>query len=316
MSKGEEEKFGVGIHTFMGSDYKRLNELTDQKVAFLGIPLEYGASYRKGTAYASNAIRKYSAWDRVDGMYYFDLDGKNIFKSNDIKIADLGDLLLSDTNQSKDFKKIIDFISAIPKGVLPLIIGGDHSITYPCFKSIKQNNPNRKIALLHFDAHLDVEEDYLEMPEIWHGNFVRKLIEGNFIQGRDVLTVGPRGIIPKKWIDYTKDEQINIITASEFRENGRVNSIKKILNFLSDYDSVYITLDIDVLDIQFVPGTGTPQTNGLTPYDILEIMRSLRQTNVIALDLVEYSPSYDSNGQTNIIICEMLFNFLAFGLKV
>lgn len=315
MSINEEERFGTGIPTFMGGDYINIKNVNSYDVAFIGIPIEYGASFRKGTTHAPSTIRRYSAWDRVDGSKYYDINEGVDYRANNLKIADLGDLLLSETAPLDDFKKISSYLARIPDKTFPLVVGGDHSITYPCFRGIMSGSKKQKMAILHFDAHLDVEKNYLNMPEIWHGNVFRKLISEGSIDGNDIFSIGPRGIIPKKWADYASKQNINILTSRQIK-NGILSEItKSLLEKLAKYDGVYITFDIDVLDVGSAPGTGIPQSGGLSPQEIIFIMRALRKINVIGMDVVELSPNYDPTGQTAMIVCEMLFNFLAFGLR-
>ncbi len=309
----EEEKFGMGIATFMGGDYVRdIAATADYDVAFLGVPVEGGASYRHGQSLAPNILRRYSAWDRLDGAEFIDLDRDGQYLvSKDQRIVDLGDIVINESDPAGTIEKIKQKAGAIAANCFPVFIGGDHSITYSTFQGARSRvDKDAKIGLLHFDAHYDLESHYQNLPTIWHGNVFRQLIEEGHIKGNDLFTVGVRGIVPKSWVDYAQEKGVNYATANDVHRDKQ-GVIEKVRQALADYDAIYITLDVDVLDPPYCPGTGTPRANGLTPNDVVDIVRSLERP-LLALDIVEFSPQYDQNGQSAVNICEMLYDFLAF----
>ena len=226
----KEEYIYAGIPTYMGGEFIREKEIKDYDVVFLGVPCDYGASYRLGAKYAPRQLREYSFWDRIYGEELYDLDHNEYLKTNELKIADLGDVYVNPTVPSENQDAITEKTYAITKYSFPLVCGGDHSITYGSFrgfyKAMKERYPDYEIGLIHFDAHMDVEDKYLNMPEVWHGNVFRKLIEGGYLKGKNMYTIGPRGVVGREWFDYVKEQEINLYTANVVKERGILDVIK------------------------------------------------------------------------------------------
>lgn len=316
----EEEYIYAGIPTYMGGEFIRENEIRNYDVIFLGVPCDYGASYRLGAKYAPRQLREYSFWDRVYGEELYDLDHNKYLKTNDLKIADLGDVYVNPTNPSFNQDAITKKVETIAKSSFPLVCGGDHSITYGSFrgfyKAMKNMHPDYEVGLIHFDAHMDVEDKYLNMPEVWHGNVFRKLIEDGFLDGKNMYTIGPRGVVGSQWFDYVKEKGINLYTSNVVKERGILNVINEIIELNKNKKiKFYVTFDIDCLDVSYVFGTGTPQCNGLTPYECDEALRNLTNLDVAGFDIVELNPKLDDSHTSFVIAEELLYHFLAFGFK-
>jgi guanidinopropionase len=318
--KREDEYIYAGIPTYMGGKFIEESQIKNYHVVFLGVPCDYGASYRLGAKYAPRQLREYSFWDRVYGEELYDLDHNKYLKTNDLKIADLGDVYVNPTAPSKNQDAITDKVYKISKSSFPLVCGGDHSITYGSFrgfyKAIKEKYPDYEVGIIHFDAHMDVEDKYLNMPNVWHGNVFRKLIEDGYLKGSNMYTIGPRGVVGREWFDYVKENKINLFTANNVKKQGILNIIKKIIYKNKNKKiKFYITFDIDCLDVSYVFGTGTPQCNGLTPYECDEALRKLHSLNISGFDIVELNPKVDDSHTSFVIAEEIIYHFLAFGLN-
>ncbi|MBU0978386.1 agmatinase family protein [Patescibacteria group bacterium] len=314
--KHTEEYLYCGIPTFMASPFVELREVKHFDVVVLGIPTDYGASFRLGAKYAPRMIREYSLWDRVDGQLYYNLDTNKEMKSNNLKICDIGDINIWPTNPQRNQKEIINVISSICKTSFPLILGGDHSVTYGNFIGCVKGLPgNAKVGLIHFDAHLDTEDQYLTMPDVWHGNPFRKLIQEGYLMGKHMVTIGPRDIVNKKWFDFTKQNGINLFTSQQVYHQGIEKIMGRVAVLLKNCSHIFVTLDIDCIDISQVSGTGTPKQGGVLAQDLIIAMRKLKVMPIIGMDIVELNPKYDTSGATTIIACDLLFNFLAFSFR-
>lgn len=314
----KEEYIYAGIPTFMGGKFIKEPEIKKYDVVFLGVPCDYGASYRLGAKYAPRQLREYSFWDRVYGQELYDLDHEEYIKTNDLKIADLGDVFVSPTNPEENQNNITEKTYSIAKYSFPLVCGGDHSITYGSFrgfyKAMKELYPDYEVGLIHFDAHLDVEDKYINMPDVWHGNVFRKIIDYGYLDGNNMYTIGPRSVVDRKWYDYAMEKHINIYTANKVKEKGILNVIKEIVDKNKNRKiKFYITFDIDCLDVSYIFGTGTPQCNGLTPYEADEALRNLNELDVRGFDMVELNPKLDDSHTSFVIACELIYHFLAFG---
>lgn len=314
----KEEYIYAGIPTFMGGKFIEENDIKNYNVVFLGVPCDYGASYRLGAKYAPRQLREYSFWDRVNGEELYDLDHNEYLETNNLKIADLGDVYVNPTHPNENQDAISQKTYIISKYSFPLVCGGDHSITYGSFRgfyrAMKEKFPQYDVGIIHFDAHLDVEDEYLNMPEVWHGNVFRKLIEDGYLNGENLYTIGPRGVVDSQWFKYVKEEGINLYTSNQIKFKG----IKNIINGIIEKNKnkkikFYITFDIDCLDCSYIFGTGTPQCNGLTPYEADEALRTLKKLEVAGMDIVELNPKLDNSHSSFVIACEILYHFLALG---
>lgn len=316
----KEEYIYAGIPTFMGGDFIFEKDIKNYDVVFLGVPCDYGASYRLGAKYAPRQLREYSFWDRIYGEELYDLDHNKYLSTNKLSIADLGDVYVNPTNPSLNQDAITEKTYAISKNSFPLVCGGDHSITYGSFrgfyKAMKEKYPDYEVGLIHFDAHMDVEDRYLNLPDVWHGNVFRKLIEEGYLKGQNMYTIGPRGVVGREWFDYVKEQKINLFTANSIKDKGILNIINEIIKENKNKKiKFYITFDIDCLDVSYVFGTGTPQCNGLTPYECDEALRSLHDLEIAGFDIVELNPKLDDSHTSFVIAEELIYHFLAFGLN-
>ena len=318
--QNKEELIYSGIPTFMGSDFIKEDDIKKYDVVFLGVPTDYGASYRLGAKYAPRQLREYSFWDRVDGLKMYDLDNEQYIKTNNLNIADIGDIEVNPTNPEQNQCNITDKVYSIRKNSFPIICGGDHCITYGsfrgCYKAIKEMYQDYEVGIIHYDAHMDVEKDYLNMPRIWHGNVFRKLIEDGFLKGENLYTIGPRGIINSEWIEYSKENRINLYTSNNVKKIGIENIMDEIIEKNKNKKiKFYITFDIDGIDMSYIFGTGTPKSNGLSVCDCEKSLRKLKKLDTVGFDIVELNPKLDDSHSSFVIACELLYDFLAFAFN-
>jgi len=314
-----EGYFAKGIQTFMKSKYVSIKDISKYDITFLGIPIEYGASYRKGTALAPTSIRKYSYWDSVLKKKYYNLDENEFIQSHKLNICDIGDIHISPTKVFKNQEKITKVIKKIRKRSFPLIIGGDHSIAYStikgCFLAFERKK-RKKLGILHIDAHMDIEKSYLDMPDIFHGNPFRKLIKANIIKGNNIYTIGPRGIIPSYLIKYSEKQKINLYPIAKIREIGFQKFVDILIeNLNKNLEGVYITLDIDSIDPSQIKGTGTPLENGFLITEMEYLLRKMQKVNIIGFELVELAPDLDESGCSSIFANNLIWHFLSFGFN-
>ena len=137
-----------------------------------------------------------------------------------------------------------------------------------------------------------------------------------YLDGNNMYTIGPRGVIGREWFDYVKEKNINLFTSNYIKEKGILNIVNKIKEKNRNKKiKFYITFDIDCLDVSYVFGTGTPQCNGLTPYECDEALRNLHDLDIAGFDIVELNPKLDDSHTSFVIAEELLYHFLAFGLN-
>lgn len=307
------------IQTFMKSDYASIEDLHAYDVAYVGIPVEYGASYRKGQALAPHSIREHSYWDSIQQGRYYDLQKNEEISSHSLHIADIGDIHITPTDVEKNHRRIIEKIGRIRQMCFPLIIGGDHSISYSTIQGIKEvlsQEEQKKFGILHFDAHLDMEKEYLDMPVVFHGNPFRKLIEQGIIEGNHHYTIGPRGIIPAYLMDFVQDNGVNLYTIPSIREKSFEQFVDQVVSEMKErFQSIFVTFDVDCIDATEMRGTGTPMEGGFSSIECQYFMRKLKELPVVGFELVELAPQFDSSGLSSIISTNLLWHFLSFGLR-
>jgi agmatinase len=288
-----------GIATFM-----RLPAATtadDLDIALIGIPYDGGTTYRPGPRFGPRAVREQSAMIRP---------WNPVLKLNPFakwRIADCGDLSVNPLSIDDTFQRITSQLNdVLATGARTACVGGDHSILLPILRAIHKRFG--KVALVQFDAHNDTWGGYFGSPHS-HGTPVRRAVEEGLLLPEKTLQVGLRGqVYSKDDFDFGREHGFQVITSEEFHRGG-IPLVKRALTKLKDVP-VYITLDIDVVDPAFAPGTGTPQVGGLSSVQILELGRSLKGLNIVGCDLVEVSPPYDNGSITSLLAANLLYELL------
>ncbi len=288
-----------GIATFMRLPHIPRAEELD--IALIGIPYDGGATYRSGPRFGPRHVREQSAiirpWNPVLSL--------NPFEKK--RIADFGDLSINPLSIEDTFQRISSQLDdVLQAGARTVCVGGDHSILLPILRSIHKKFGT--VGLIQLDAHNDTWGGYFGSPHS-HGTPVRRAVEEGLIFGKDVLQVGLRGqVYAKEDFDFGRQHGFKVVTSEEFHRSG-VPLVKRHLKTLGRRP-VYVTLDIDVVDPAFAPGTGTPQVGGFSSAQILELVRSLRGLNIVGCDLVEVSPPYDTGEITSLLAANLLYELV------
>ena len=265
--------------------------------------MDIGTSWRPGTRFGpkAGAGRK-----RDDPALSHGRPGAAPFDS--LQVADIGDLAINTFSLSDSLKIIASSYDAILNhDVMPMAIGGDHSITLPVLRAIaKRHGP---VALVHVDAHADVNEHMFGEKET-HGTVFRRAYEEGLIVPEKTYQVGLRGT------GYGADD-FKEAAGWGFQQfpshelwhrplDGLAAEIRRDIGKLP----TYVTFDIDSLDPAYAPGTGTPEIGGLTTPQALQLIRALRGVNIVGCDLVEVSPPYDTSGNTALTGANILYELL------
>lgn len=259
----------------------------DSDAILYGIPLDITTTFGKGTSLGPEAIRVTSA--KQIESFLLD-ENEEIFEK--VKIYDIGDLALVNMkdnnkyekllkNNLKMISKIIKINSLIRKEKkIPIILGGEHTISYFSIQSIAHENP----IIIHFDAHRDMKPIY-DKKKICHTTPFFHLIDEGHIKGKNIIQIGIRQS-DKEENEFAINNGVNTYTGLDIHKN--LHHITKEIGKLTNNRNIYITFDIDVYDICYVPCTGTPEPFGLNPFQILEILKSINKTALlIGIDMVE-----------------------------
>jgi len=289
----------TGVPTFM-----RLPQISDPEeleVALVGVPFDGGTTYRAGPRFGPRHIREQSAiirpWNPVLEV--------NPFSKR--RTADFGDLPVNPLSIEDTFRRIERGIEPLVDGEVRCVcVGGDHSISLPLLRAVaRKHGP---VSLIQFDAHNDLWDEYFG-SKYSHGTPFRRAFEEGLLKDGNVLQVGLRGqVYGEEDFDFAREHKVKMVTAEEFHRRG-IAVVQKLLRTFRG-KAVYVTLDIDVVDPAYAPGTGTPQVGGLTSMHILELVRALRGLQIVGCDLVEVSPPYDTGEITSLLAANLLFELL------
>jgi agmatinase len=284
----------VGPSTFSGlpwvTDPDELRaRLVD--VAIVGAPFDDMVTHRSGARFGPRAIRE--AQYSVGSLNSLQLD---VEPYDVLTVVDGGDAnivpALPDRSHAMIFRKVHEVAST---GAIPIVLGGDHSITWPSATAIAEVRRPGSIGVLHFDAHADTA------PDSWgqlagHGSPMRRLIESGAVRGRNFVQVGLRGYWPPPAVlDWMRDQGLRWHLMTEIEERGAEAVVDQAIEeALDGADAIYLSVDIDVVDPGMAPGTGTPEPGGLLPRELLRaIRRIVGAVELAGMDVVEVSPPYD-----------------------
>lgn len=272
-------------------------------VAFIGIPMDIGTSWRSGTRFGPKQLREQSAMIRPYNIQ----TGAAPFDS--LQCADIGDIAIN-TFSLADSLSIIQkaYEEILMHPVIPMGLGGDHALTLPILRAMARKHG--ALALVHVDAHADVNDEMFGERET-HGTVFRRAYEEGLITPSKVWQIGLRGT-GYSAEDFTEAAGwgFNQRLAADLWHKPLDTLGKEIVQSIGD-QPCYITYDIDSLDPAFAPGTGTPEIGGLTTPQALQLLRNLKGLNIVGCDLVEVSPPYDTSGNTALTGANIIFEMLS-----
>ncbi|HLO14223.1 MAG TPA: agmatinase [Anaerolineales bacterium] len=268
----------------------------DSDFTVLGVPYDGAACARKGASLAPERIRFWSTH-----LTPFSEDRTRL---DNIRICDSGDVAI--TNQEQDFNLVREKVAALPN--VPIILGGDHSISIPIFQAQRERYSNQRLGVLWVDAHPDLC-DVFTGSKFSHACVLRRALEFG-ISPEDVCMVGLRSWEDQE-IDLIENGGFSVYTAAMVAERGMKSVASSVHSKLSGCDAVHISLDIDCLDPAFAPGTGIPDSGGLTSREVITLIKSMQGLPLIGFDLVEVSPPVDPSEATIFAALKIIMEFVA-----
>ncbi|HEY0471635.1 MAG TPA: agmatinase [Kribbella sp.] len=281
----------------------RIDEVARADVAVIGVPFDSGVSYRPGARFGPGHIRASSKLLRP----YNPVQDVEPFAGQ--QVVDAGDIACNPFDILDAVKQIDEGVRGVlSAGARPLTIGGDHTIALPLLRVMHE--AHGPIAVVHFDAHLDTWDTYFGAP-ITHGTPFRRAAEEGLIDQTGSLHVGIRGPLYSRE-DLTDDQVLGfqVVGAHEFDDHGWRGAVERIKARVGDRPT-YVSLDIDVLDPAFAPGTGTPEAGGLTSRELLQILRAFADLNLVGADIVEVAPAYDHAEVTGIAAAHAAYELIS-----
>lgn len=266
-------------------------------VVLFGVPLSRSSISVSGASEFPEAFRRswksFSTYNIDFGMDLKELD-----------VVDLGDVRMHFTDIAachSNIKETIKTIKQFFSDSFPIAIGGDHSITAMLVAGLKQIDPNKEIGLLQFDTHLDLRDLRDHGPT--NGTPVRNLIESGAIKGKNVYNIGLHGYFnSQSLIEYATNHGINYITLREARKGGISEIVKRTISELEDrVDAIYLTIDMDVLDIGFAPGVPASTPGGMRTDELFDAVYAAGSSQKLCgMDIVCLDPTKDSLSQPTV----------------
>jgi agmatinase len=265
------------------------DDLQGVDVAVVGAPIDETVTYRPGARFGPRAIRMagYSASNPhlSAGVYPFDV----------LKVVDYGDAAVVAGDTARSHEAIRDIVREIAAaGVVPLVLGGDHSIAHPDLGGVADAVGPEPVGLVHFDAHAD-DADEIDGVRRSHGTPLRRLVEEGSLRGDHVVQIGLRGYWPgPDEFDWARGQGFRWYLQDEVDDRGIETVIDETVEHLTELPHVFLSVDIDVCDPAYSPGTGTPEPGGMTANDLLRAVRRLgTELPLRGMEIVEVSPPYD-----------------------
>ncbi|MEW6241669.1 MAG: arginase family protein [Chloroflexota bacterium] len=269
-------------------------EQTDFSI--LGIPFDGLASARKGAALAPERIR---FWSRHVTPFSEDRT-----RLAGMTVCDLGDIPIS--RPESDFGLVAQKVATLPN--LPILLGGDHSVTIPIFQGQRERYAGKRLGVLWVDAHPDLCAEF-DGSRLSHACVLRRGIEFG-IHAEDICMVGLRSWEDQE-INLIENGGLHVFTASDAAELGMKSIAADVHRILSRCDAVHISLDIDCLDPSAAPGTGIPEFGGLTSREVLTLIQAMQGLPLVGLDLVEVAPPLDPSESTVFAALKIIMEFIA-----
>lgn len=292
-SPGSGESFG-SRGSFCGVPHRRHDEARPGEVVILGAPFDWGASYRPGARFGPRAIREAD---------YLPPDGRRPHLSTgidpllELPVVDAGDIPVVGGHIEPSLELIESWVYTVAAaGAIPVVLGGDHTITYPNATGVARHHGFGNVALIHFDAHADTA------PHQWghlygHGTPMRRLIESGAVPGHRFVQIGLRGYWPPPdVVAWMREHRMRTFFMDEINDRGLDPVVDEAVDYAltGGAEAVFLSLDVDVVDPGMAPGTGTPEPGGLLAREFLPTVRRLaRELNVVGADIVEVAPHYD-----------------------
>lgn len=291
--------------SFAGVKATTLDDLMGARAVIVGAPFDWGASYRPGARFGPKAIRE-ADYFGADAYRPHLPTGLNALES----VVDVGDLFLHPGEIERDLGIIADAVEqVVAAGSIPIVLGGDHTITFANATGVARVLGNGNVAVVHFDAHADTGEMTHYGALYGHGTPMRRLIESGAVPGNRFVQIGLRGYWPgPETLEWMRKQGMRSYMMTDIEERGLAAVVDEAVAYAGEgADGVFISIDMDVVDPGMAPGTGTPEPGGLTSRQMLDTARRLaRDLNVVGADIVEVAPQYDGPGQITALLANRL----------
>ena len=268
----------------------------DADFTITGIPYDGGASARKGAQFGPERMRFWS--------HHLTPFSEDRTRLGQIRICDMGDIRV--TNPARDFAAVRERVATLPN--MPILLGGDHSVTIPVFEGQRQRYTGKRLGVLWLDAHPDLCDEFAG-SKLSHACVLRRGLETG-IAAQDICMVGLRSWEDQE-VELVEHGGLNVYTAAAVAEHGTQLVAREVHEKLATCDAIHISLDIDCLDPAYAPGTGIPDAGGLTTREVIQLLHALKGLALVGLDVVEVAPPLDPSEATVFAALKLIMEFIA-----
>ena len=281
----------IELHVSRSQIFSGLTKSFDQaEFVVFGVPFDKTSTYRAGSKFAPAAIREASL--NIE-TYSF----RSKFDLEDARICDIGDLHVVDS-VDETLRRLSAVEGEIIKASkIPIAIGGEHTISFGAIRSFP-----RDVGIVCFDAHADMRDEYMG-EKLMHATFLRRIIED--VGWESVVHVGLRAVCREE-LSFIEKNHVRHFSMQELKGHDQKEDARNIRRAVSEFEKLYVTIDMDAFDPGFAPGVGNPEPDGMWPDLFFTILTGLCDERVAGLDLVELCPNCD-NGVTAPHAAKVLF---------
>lgn len=304
----------AGIQTFMRVDQVTPDTDEASDIGIVGVPFDGAVSRLPGARFGPSGIRKtsgvYAYYTGTKGDGLTNIDTNRAVDYTDIDIRDYSDVPIVPNDITRTREQIQHYVEAVADTTFPIILGGDHYVTYPSFVGVARSM-DEQVGLLHLDAHSDTSTSSSLFGEHYHGSPMARINESPYGSYETHAMIGIRG---HEGSDYQEaiDQGLLVHTMEEVQNTGIEPCIASAIDHVTDkVDRVYLSVDIDVVDPGFAPGTGTPEPGGMDPRTFLRALDLLGECSAIeAMDLMEVAPNLDPTIATQRLAVSAIIRFI------
>lgn len=288
----------AGLSTFCGAPFQADALANPPEIGLVGVPMDLGVTNRAGARLGPRAIR---GVERI-GPYEPALRMAPLIEA---RVADIGDVPMASRFSLESCHADIErhFTALREAGIRTVAAGGDHSISLPILKALGAGRP---LGLVHIDAHADTGGAY-EGTRFHHGGPFRQAVLDGVLDPERTIQIGIRGGAGYLW-EFSTVSGMTLIQMQDFAAMG-VPAVLELARKVAT-GPIYVSFDVDAVDPGFAPGTGTPEVGGLTPLQVLQLLRGLAGLDVVGGDVVEVAPQYDASTATAQIGAQAMFQIL------
>ncbi len=281
----------------------KTGEPAEGDILILGVPFDGAVSNARGAAEAPANLRKLTAMTPPVSEEGLDL--------RKLIIADRGDVNLDPEDGSYFGRVEKEAAALIATGKPALFLGGDHSVTIPLGRAFAGHYSPKPVGMIHLDSHCDLMDSY--DGQRWsHACPQRRFLEHENVLSKNLVMAGIRNYEVEEMEFLRENSAITVINSREFYTRGHKEIQRQVIEVLKDVEAVYLSLDIDVLDPAYAPGTGVPEAGGLSTRDVIELVREIMcNLPVKAVDLVEVAPVLDHSDITSWAAVRIIYEIFA-----